>query len=180
MKSIITLIALTATIALNGQILLGDKTEVSFYSYTPVENISARTTSVTEVINVGTGDFVFKIGIKTFDFPNDLMEEHFNENYLESNKYPNATFNGKYTATTPVDIKKDGTYPVTATGIVEIHGVKQNRTIPAVITVKNGVASLESKFKVKLADYKIDVPTVVFAKIAEEIDVQIKSTLKAK
>lgn len=180
MKSIITLVALVTTVVLKGQILLGDKTEVSFYSYTPVENISARTTSVTEVINLGTGDFVFKLGIKTFDFPNDLMEEHFNENYMESGKYPNATFNGKYTSATPIDIKKDGSYPVMATGVIEIHGVKQTRTIPATISVKGGVVSLDSKFKVKLVDFNIEVPTVVFSKIAEEIDVHIKSTLKSK
>jgi len=178
MKSIITLVAMLASVALNAQILLGDKTEITFYSYTPVENISARSTTITEAVNLSTGDFTFKIVIKTFDFPNDLMEEHFNENYLESSKYPNATFKGTFTSTTPIDLAKDGTYPVTATGVLTVHGVAQKRTIPAVITIKNGVASLEAKFKIKLVDHNIEVPTVVFSKIAEEIDVTIKSKLK--
>lgn len=181
MKTILTIAAFAAATALNAQIMIGDKTEVTFYSYTPVENISARTTSVTEAIDFGSGAFKFKIRIKTFDFPNDLMEEHFNENYMESDKYPEATFDGTFvpaTAGTVVDITKDGVYPVFAKGDFTIHGVTQKRDIPAVITVKGGKVSLEASFKVKLVDHKIDVPSVVFTKIAEEIDVKVKSTLK--
>lgn len=178
MKSIITAAALFFAMAANAQIMMGEKTEVSFYSYTPVENISAKTNTVTEAINFGTGDFTFKIPVKTFDFPNDLMEEHFNENYLESDKYPDATFKGKYTSAAPVDITKDGSYPVVAKGTLTMHGVAQTREIPAVINVKGGKISIEAAFKVKLADHKIEVPSVVFAKIAEDIDVKIKSTMK--
>lgn len=178
MKSIITVAALFFAVAANAQIMMGEKTEVSFYSYTPVENISAKTNTVTEAINFGTGDFTFKIPVKTFDFPNDLMEEHFNENYMESDKYPDATFKGKYTTTNPIDLNKDGSYPVVAKGVLTVHGVAQNRDIPAVITVKGGKINLEAQFKIKLVDHKIEVPSMVFSKIAEEIDVKIKSNLK--
>lgn len=161
-----------------GQIFTGKKANVSFFSSTPLEDIKAKTAIITTVLNLGTGDFYFKIPVKTFDFPNDLMEEHFNENYLETAKYPDATFKGKVINPTAVNLTKDGTYSVKAQGDLTMHGVTQARTIDATITVKGGIPTINSKFKVKLVDHKIDVPSVVSAKIAEEIDVTVNVELK--
>ncbi|UPT67519.1 MAG: YceI family protein [Sphingobacteriales bacterium JAD_PAG50586_3] len=160
------------------QVYVGKTVGVDFYSHTPVEDIKAKTKVMTSVIDFGSNTFTFKIPVKTFDFPNDLMEEHFNENYLESAKYPNATFNGKMVSASKVDVTKDGTYTVMAEGTLDIHGVKQERKITATLTVKDGKVKIDAKFNVHLADHKVDVPTIVMSKIAEDIAVTVVVNLE--
>jgi polyisoprenoid-binding protein YceI len=145
------------------------KTQVSFFSKTPVENIEAVNKSSKGIIDFNTKAFLVKIPIKSFDFPSDLMEEHFNENYLESDKYPDATFKGTFEG--DYDLKKDGNYPVNANGDLTIHGVTQKRSIPCTLKVVKGNVTASSKFNVKLVDHKIEVPQLVFNKIAEVIEV---------
>jgi polyisoprenoid-binding protein YceI len=99
------------------------------------------------------------------------MEEHFNENYMETEKFPYATFKGKLSDT--LDLTKDTIYRVSATGMMNIHGVNQAQTYEGVIESKNGMATLRCEFKVPLKDHKIKVPKVVFANIAEVIDVKV-------
>ena len=159
-----------------GQKYVVEKSSVSFYSEAAIEDIYAENTRTPGIFNEASGDIAFSIPIKAFQFKKSLMQEHFNENYMESGKFPNASFKG--TVGGNYDLKKDGKYPVTATGELEIHGVKQQRTIPATIEVKDKVViKISSKFKVKLADHKIEIPTLVFNKIAEEIEVTIQSDL---
>ena len=102
------------------------------------------------------------------------MEEHFNENYIESDKFPKATFKGKILS--PPDVSKDGTYPVNAIGDFQIHGITRNRTITGTIIVVNGVVTLNSEFTVKCADHHIDIPQIVFHNIAESIRVRVSGT----
>ncbi|MES2779940.1 MAG: YceI family protein, partial [Bacteroidota bacterium] len=102
----------------------------------------------------------------------------FNEKYIESEKYPKSTFKGKINE--DVDLTKDGEYKVTVTGKLNIHGVELERTIPGILVVKDGVITISSKFKVKEVDHKIEIPTLVVAKIAEEIDVVIDTKLMAR
>ncbi len=142
---------------------------VSFYSGAPLEDIEARTSKAQSVIDTDTGEIAVKIPIRSFVFPNGLMQEHFNENYMESGKYPFATFKGRINE--KVDWTKDGTYPVTATGKLNIHGVEQDRTISGKLEVTGGQLQLDAGFPVALADYNIRIPTVVFHKIAASIDV---------
>lgn len=148
---------------------------VSFFSSAPMEDIEAHNKNAKGIVDFGANTFLIKIPIKGFDFSSDLMEEHFNENYLESSKYPDAVFRGSFQGV--YDLQKDGQYPVTATGDFLLHGVTQKRTIPCVITVRNGAAQVNSSFSIKLADHKIDIPTVVFKKIAEVVDVKIDAAL---
>ncbi len=101
------------------------------------------------------------------------MQEHFNENYMETPKYPNASFRGKINE--KIDYKKDGVYKVTCTGKLNMHGVDQLRTIDGTITVKGNEVVLDSQFFVKTVDHKIDVPKVVFEKIAENIKVTVNA-----
>jgi len=101
------------------------------------------------------------------------MRDHFNENYLESKKFPYATFSGRMEG--PVDFKTDGQYSVNAVGEFTIHGVTRKVSIPSIITIMKGVPTIESVFLIKLADYDIAIPKIVFNKIAEEIEVKIKS-----
>ncbi|RYU90485.1 YceI family protein [Mucilaginibacter terrigena] len=146
---------------------------VTLYSKAPIEDIEARTDKGTSVLNTATGELAFSVPIRSFKFDKALMQEHFNENYMESDKYPQATFKGKLTD--KVDVTKDGTYPVTASGVLEVHGVKQTRSIPGKLTVANGAISLTSEFTVACKDHKIEIPTLVFHNIAESIRIQVSA-----
>jgi polyisoprenoid-binding protein YceI len=113
--------------------------------------------------------------ITDFQFPNKLMQEHFNENYLESERYPTAKFVGKITE--EVDLSKLGTYPVTAAGNMTIHGVTKPITVKGTIVATATEMKITFAFTVRTEDYKIKVPTLVFNKIAEVIDVSGKLIL---
>ncbi|QXV66609.1 YceI family protein [Mucilaginibacter sp. 21P] len=144
---------------------------VNIYSKAPIEDIEARSAKGTSVLNTTTGEVAFAVPIRSLKFEKALMQEHFNENYMESDKYPQASFKGKINE--KIDTGKDGVYPVTATGVFEAHGVKQNRTIPGKITISGGNLALTSEFMVACKDHKIDIPTLVFKNIAETIKVNV-------
>jgi len=104
------------------------------------------------------------------------MKEHFNENYMESSKYPKATFKGKLDNLSAINLSKDGTYPVTVTGQLEIHGVSQPVTAQGTVTVKKGaIISANSKLSVALADYKIEIPKLVGDNISKTVDIVIQA-----
>lgn len=151
--------------------------EISIFSSAPIEDIAAKTSSGQSVYNAATGDLVFSVAINTFKFRKALMQEHFNSDYLESDKYPRATFKGKIQE--HPDLTKDGTYQITATGVLDVHNVKQNRTLPGALTVKNGVIAMKSEFMVKCVDHHIDIPKLVFQNIAETIKVNVTATYTA-
>lgn len=121
------------------------------------------------MLNGVTKEIAVKVPIKSFVFPKSLMQEHFNENYMESDKYPYAIFKGKINE--GIDFTKPGTYDVSATGKLNIHGVERDQTLKGKLTVQSGKALLDAAFDVLLVDHKIKVPEVVFAKIAEKIAV---------
>jgi hypothetical protein len=147
---------------------------VNLYSSAPIEDIEATATNGVSVFNAGTGELDFSVPIRGFHFPKALMEEHFNENYIESDKYPKATFKGKIQE--HPDLSKDGTYPVTATGDFQVHGVTQTRTITGNLKVNNNVVTLTSEFMVKCADHHIEIPQIVFHHIAESIRIRVAAT----
>lgn len=151
---------------------------VSFFSKTPMEDIAAETKTALVVFNSQSKGVAFSITNTSFKFQNKLMEEHFNEKYIESEKFPTSTFSGKINEA--VDMSKDGDYPVTVTGKLKIHGVEQERTIPGTIKVVNGAPQFISTFKVKNADHKIEIPTIVMAKISDEIEVKVDAMLAPK
>ena len=104
-----------------------------------------------------------------------MQRDHFNEKYMESDKYPNASFKGKIIE--KVDFFTDGVYEVRAKGDLEIHGQKQTRIIKSKITIKNGIISIETDFTVLLSDYNIAVPGIIREKIASEIDVRVYASV---
>ncbi len=190
MKTRIAFISLLSAAALSSsaQIYTGKSHDISFFSDGPIEDIYAVTKSAQFILSATKNEVAIKITVKGFDFDKELMEEHFNEKYMETDKkgpkdakgndtYPNryATFSGKINET--VDYKKDGVYKVTVTGKLYIHGVEKERTISGTITVKGSEVYIESKFTVALKDHKIEIPTLVAQNIAETVDVTIKSTL---
>jgi polyisoprenoid-binding protein YceI len=171
---LLTVLTYTTTMA---QLFSTSSGNVSFYSHTPVEDIRAENLSALAVLNT-KGEVAFVINNTSFEFPNKLMQEHFNEKYMESDKFPISTFKGKVVE--PINFAKDGEYQVTTTGKLLIHGVETDRTINGQIIVKDGKIYIKSNFMVKVADHNITIPKLVFAKIAEEIEVSIIAELLPK
>jgi hypothetical protein len=182
MKKLLVSILLSAAGILNQNvgaqpIFVGTTDTVTFFSTTPVANIDARSTQAVGAINQSTRDVFFKVPMKTFVFKKALMQEHFNENYVESDKFPNATFKGKIVE--EVDLTKDGTYPVTVSGEFTVHGVAKPRTIPGTVAVKGNNMYVKTSFDVKLADHNIAIPTIVSQEIAETVNVKVSGMLTA-
>ncbi|GHB55725.1 YceI family protein [Persicitalea jodogahamensis] len=144
--------------------------QTSFHSSTPAEDINAVNKKTQVLLDVTTGEMAVLMNMRDFDFPNELMEEHFNENYMESAKYPKATFKGKLDQ--PVDFSKNGTYQLSASGTFTVHGVSQSRSLQGTLTVQGDKISIDSTFDVALVDHKIEVPKIVFVKIAQIIEVK--------
>ena len=151
--------------------------KVSLFSTAPVEDISATSTKGASVFNATTGELAFSVPIRSFIFPKSLMQDHFNSEYMDSDKYPTATFKGKINE--HVDVTKDGTTAITVTGDLTVHNVTKPRIINGSITVKGGVISMTSEFVVKCADHNITIPTIVFHNIAETIKLNVAASYSA-
>jgi len=156
----------------NGQLYMAQNGEVSFFSKTPLEDIDALNKQVGSIINTDNNEVAVQMRVTSFVFPNKLMQEHFNENYLESDKFPSATFKGKIREV--IDLKVPGTYAVTAVGTATIHGITRPIEIKGNVVSTGDQLTLSCQFDIKLVDYKIDIPKIVFAKIAEVIRVSSK------
>lgn len=158
------------------QIYLADSAKITFFSKTSAEDIDAANTTCKPIMNISTGEFDVKLINTAFDFPKPLMKEHFNEDYMESAKFPTTVFTGKINGT--VDYLEDGTYNVTCTGTMDMHGVKKEISIPGTITVKNGIIHIYAKFNVKIADYNIKLPSFLSINVADNVDVTVWSAMK--
>src|SRR3954471_1767133 len=148
MKHIIIILLAWISIIQAGPDLYACKNaDISLFSSAPIEDIAANTQTGTSVFNATTGELVFSVNISSFKFKKSLMQEHFNSDYLESDKYPKATFKGKIQE--HIDIAQNGSYPITTVGELDIHGIKQTRTIPGTLKVSNGTITMTSEFMVK-------------------------------
>lgn len=159
-----------------GQIYSADSSHISFFSAATIENIAAVNVNSKVVMSISTNDIQISVPNPDFMFKKKLMKEHFNEDYMESDKYPAAVFKGKVNE--KVDYSKDGSNNVTVTGTMDMHGVQKTVTIPGTITVENGFIFLAAKFDVKLADYNIKIPTMLGSNIAEQVAVTFTATMK--
>jgi len=128
---------------------------ISFFSKMPMENIEAHNRQVSCMFDIGTGDLAYKVLIKSFEFEKALMQEHFNENYMQSEKFPKANFEGKVLNIKSINFAKDGVYDVEVEGTLEIHGVKKAIKEKGKIEVKGGKISTKATFTVALKDYNI-------------------------
>lgn len=177
MKTIFfSIFSLFAIALINAQdIHLCKEVNVKIYSEAPLENIEAVTSQAVSAINTNENTLYFEVPIQSLDFEKDLMEEHFNENYMESDKYPTAKYNGTFAS----DISWDapGTYEVEVKGTMEVHGEKQERVDKGTVTIaEDGTISSNAVFKVKCVDHKIKIPKLVIKNIAEEIEVTLSAT----
>ncbi len=174
MKRLITgtfcLILFAQTVSAQQFICSDGKTH--FFSKTPLEDIEATSLKTVCAFNTSTKKVFAKITILSFAFQKKLMEEHFNENYLESDKYPYSTLDAVIKE--DIDFTKDGVYDVTLVGVIDMHGVKQQREIKGKLTIAGGVpVRATAEYIVKLADHKIKIPQAVLMNIAEEIKVDV-------
>lgn len=180
MKKYILLIL--SIIALNrlvkAQIYIGQKCNISFFSETKVENIDAVNKVAKPILDASTGKFAIKASQSAFTFKSALMQEHYNENYIESEKFPYVTFSGKINES--IDYSVNGLYNVTIAGNIDMHGVSMPRVITGKIEIKDGKIFMNSIFDIKVADHKIKIPTLLMLKIAEIVRVTFYAELIKK
>ncbi len=156
-----------------------DDGTVMFRSEAAQELICATSHSLHGLIDIEKRTFAFRIPMRSFKgFNSGLQREHFNDNYVESERFPEANFRGKIIE--QVDFSKDGKYVVRAKGILSVHGVEQERIIKSEVTVQDGNIHVESKFGILITDHDIKVPRVVHEKIASEIKIEVKADFKKK
>ena len=147
--------------------------EITFYSYAPLEDIKATSTQVNSFINLLTNEVVFLIPMRSFHFEKSLMQEHFNEKYIESDKYPQATYKGVINE--KVDYAKRGKVTLTSTGKMNIHGQEREVNETGEMEIKNDTIVLESKMYIAVADYNISIPQLLFNNIADTVEVKLKA-----
>ena len=156
-----------------GQKLSVEKSLITFFSDAAIEDISAKNTKTNSIFDLETGEIAFSIPIKEFKFAKSLMQEHFNEKYMESDKFKSATFEGKIMG---YDAKSTGPQSAKALGKMTIHGV--TKEIPGTIEISKDKALIKSKFNVKLEDYSIPRPQILWQNIAEAVEVSVDFTFK--
>lgn len=175
MKKILIVSAMMIGFALstNAQKYFTKEGKITFSSDASMEKIEAHNNSATSVIDVESGRMEFAVLIKAFQFEKALMQEHFNENYMESSKFPKATFKGKVVNMDKVNLGKDGIYPAKVKGELTIHGVTKEVETSGDFEVKDGNISALASFEVAVADYDIEVPAVVRDNIAKTVLINV-------
>ena len=147
--------------------------KISFFSETPLEKIEANNQKASSVLDAASGKLEFAVLIKAFQFEKALMQEHFNENYMESSKYPKAKFKGQIQNLDAVHFLKDGKYTAEVNGKLTIHGQTNSVETIATINIENGEVKAFSQFEVAVADYGIEIPKVVRENIAKSILISV-------
>jgi polyisoprenoid-binding protein YceI len=144
---------------------------ISFYSHTPLEDIKAEHREVSGVIDAASGEVAVIVKMTGFEFRKKLMQEHFNENYVESHKYPKSTFSGRITNNTEIDYTSQGSYEVLIEGTLTIHGVTNEISARGTLEVLDKGIKARTSFIVRPEDYDIKIPRVVRNNIAKEVEV---------
>lgn len=151
---------------------------ISFTSHAPLEDIEAVNKTASAVLDAKTGQLQFAVLMKGFEFKKALMQEHFNENYMESHKYPKAEFRGSIVNNADVNYTKDGTYQARARGQLSLHGVTRDIDVPATLLVQGGKVEGRATFPVRVADYNITIPSLVKDKISNTVNVTVQVRLE--
>jgi hypothetical protein len=175
---ILVIITLLGSVSAYGQPDVYEVTtgSIHFHSDAPQELIRATSKNLIGVVDISKRTFLFKINVASFvGFNSPLQKEHFNENYMESDVYPFASYSGKIIE--EIDLTKDGDFYIRAKGKLTIHGVDHQRIIKCHIICKGGVIQVQSDFTVLLADHNIKIPRIVSDKLSPEINVTINASL---
>lgn len=152
--------------------------KIDFFSKASLEDIEAKNKTVTAVLDSKTGAVQFAVQMKGFEFEKQLMQQHFNENYVESDKYPRSEFKGAVTNNSEINYAKDGTYAANVKGKLTIHGVTKDVETTGKVKVSGGKVEIESVFNILLSDYKISIPAVVKDKISNSIKISVDCKLE--
>lgn len=151
--------------------------KINFYSRASLENIEANNKSVTCVLDTKSGNLQFAVLMKGFEFEKALMQEHFNENYVESHKFPKAEFKGQVVNNGEIDYSKDGTYKAKVKGKLTLHGETKDVETSGTIVVKGGKVEADAEFNIELADYKIEIPKIVKDNISKTVKITVDCNL---
>lgn len=152
--------------------------KASFFSSAPLEDIQAHSEQVVSVVDIGTGDIGASMLMRSFRFRKSLMQEHFNENYIESHKYPKASFRGKILNMSEVNINTDGKHILDVAGEITLHGVTRPLSIEAEAVVSDGRLQATAAFPLRVKDFDIEIPRLVIQNIAEEVEVTVSFDYK--
>jgi YceI-like domain len=174
-RFLLAIILMASNLAHGQDRLLCRNASVKFFSKMPLENIEAVNNQGLSVIDLKSGNMEFSVLLKGFIFPNALMQEHFNENYVESSKYPRAFFKGTIQSMPAIDMTKNATYQLDVKGTMQLHGQSKAMSTTAQLTIKDGKANGDAVFDLLLADYAIDIPKLVKDKIAKSITINVKA-----
>ncbi|MDP1621622.1 MAG: YceI family protein [Bacteroidales bacterium] len=172
------IIALLSTISADAQKFITKTGYIKFYSDAPLEKIEAHNRQVNSALDFTTGGFVFKVLMKSFEFEKALMQEHFNENYVDSDKFPSATFVGTVTNIKDVNLSQDGIYDINVDGKLTMHGVTREIHEKGTFEVKQEKLLGKAKFNLVVADYKITIPGNVGNNISNTVEVTVEITLE--
>ena len=164
-----------------GQLYSTSNGNITFYSHAPLEDIEATNKQVSCAIELSKGQMAFSMLMNAFQFEKALMQEHFNERYVESHKYPKATFAGNIEDIEKVDLTKPGSYDVTVSGKLTIHGTTQTVSSKGTLQISDDkTLTANSTFTINLEDYKVKIPTMYIDNISESIEIKVNAKLKPK
>ncbi|HEY5370669.1 MAG TPA: YceI family protein [Hanamia sp.] len=156
------------------QIYICRNAEVTFFSSAPIEDIKGESSTALSALNVDSKEVYFKVPIRSFNFHSSLMQEHFNEDYLESDKFPYAEFKGKIIDN--IDLTKPGTYMVTVEGNLTIHNVTKTYATKGSVEVKPDSITTHAVFNIKPEDHGVKIPTLLTKNLAENLQVTVDAT----
>jgi len=159
----------------SAQKFVSERGVITFFSSATLEDISAKNSKVTSIINVSTFEVAFSVPIDKFQFEKKLMQQHFNERYLESDKFPKSTFVGKVEG---FEAASTSVQKVNVTGKLTIHGITNQVSIPGTIEMTTTTLTAKAKFIIKLADYKVEIPQLLWQNIAEQVEVAVEISYK--
>jgi polyisoprenoid-binding protein YceI len=150
---------------------------ITFLSKAPMEDIEGKNKTVTAVLDTKSGAMQFSVQMKGFEFEKALMQQHFNANYVESDRYPEAVFKGAVANNAAVNYAKDGTYPVRVKGKLTLHNVTRDVDVPGTIKVGGGKVDAQAAFNILMSDYKIAIPSAVKEKVSNSIKITVDTKL---
>ncbi|MCU7547989.1 YceI family protein [Chitinophagaceae bacterium LB-8] len=151
--------------------------KINFYSVAPLEDIEAKHKSAVAVLDTKNGTLQFSALIKGFEFENEEMQQHFNEDYMESDKFPKSEFKGQVVNNAAVNYQKPGTYPIQVKGALTIRGVTKEVQTPGTIKVDGDGVKAAATFNVQVADYNIKIPSLVKDKVAKTVKITVDTKL---
>ena len=169
---------LTASISFAQDKFFTQTGKIDFFSSAPLEDIEAKNKTVTAVIDSKSGAMQFSVQMKGFEFEKKLMQQHFNENYVESDKFPKGEFKGSIINNSDVNYTKDGSYTAKVKGKLTIHGITKDVETTGTVKVDGGKLDIASTFNILLSDYEIKIPAIVKDKISNSIKITVDCKLE--